>query len=322
MAPSLLTPPGMSGGAAKILVVEDDGETREFYADSLATGGYAVTLARDGAVALSLLAREDSRPDLLLLDLDVPRVDGFSLLAQLRQQPLTLYLPTLVVTGYRGAAVAVACLDGGADDFLAKPVDSGELISRVRRHLNASRRADSWRASSTTDALTGIPNRRAFAEAMDREVSRVARTGCSLSLAFLDLDYFKKVNDQHGHAVGDRVLQRMAIALTATLRRGDLYARWGGDEFVVALPGAERAVALDVVARIRREVREMTRDCLVGPIDVSAGVACMPEDVAADWPMAGARLVDAADRHMFRHKAERGEGHERVAAVAAGGDVG
>ena len=320
MASSLLTTPGM--GEGKILVVEDEVETREFYADSLAAGGFAVSLARDGAVALALLARENSRPDLLLLDLDVPRVDGFSLLVQLRQQPATMYLPTLVITGYRGAPIAVACLDSGADDFLAKPVDGGELVARVRRQLRTSRLAARWRASSATDALTGLPNRRAFVEALEREVSHVGRTDRPLALAFLDLDDFKEVNDQHGHAVGDRVLQRVAIALTATLRRGDLFARWGGDEFVIALPGAGRAAAIDAINRIRDDVREMTRDCVVEPMELSAGVACMPDDVAPDLPVAGARLVDAADRDMYRDKAGRGEGHERAAAGAAGGDAG
>lgn len=308
----------MDDGAGRILVVDDDETVRRFFSRVLVTEGYTVSLAPDGVVGMHLVRNASTRPDLILLDLDLPNADGFEVLAELRAAAETRYLPVLVVTGFDEARHTGRCFDRGANDFLHKPVDSRVLVARVRRHLGVHRESQRWRSRSCEDELTGLLTRWAFKDSVRREIGRAVRRHVPLSIAFLDLDGFKDINDGLGHSAGDRVLECVADALRHVLRRCDVAARWGGDEFVLALPGAERRTAGLVIDRIREEAGRLTRNNIDMTIGFSAGISCLFEDVRAQDDRAIAKLIEAADRSMYDDKQERTGPHPKFAAELAG----
>ncbi len=297
-------------GDGRILVVDDDPQVQAYLSDVLAHGGYSVTIARDGAVALRLLGTTVTRPDLVLLDLDLPKVSGLTVLASLRARPETRHIPTLVLTGSQDETHAVTCLDRGATDFLAKPVDSAELLARVRCHLHRAREAASWRDDACTDPLTGLMNRRSFRGLLAREVHQAARYRRSLVVVFIDVDEFKRINDERGHHVGDEILSCVADSIRRCLRRGDAAGRWGGDEFVIALPGSAASSAEDVVDRIRADVERTCGHIIGEEVGLSCGFSHLFEDARSDDEHAASKLINAADRSMYRNKAQRSSRHD------------
>jgi len=295
----------MGGIRGRILVVDDDPDLRAFLWDLLSGHGYDVATVGDADAARSELQSENTRPELVLLDLAMPGTSGFDFLTIMRAEPEMRELPTLVISGFTHRDYAAACLDRGADDFIEKPVDGRELLARVRGHLRRERERHKWRVSSRTDPLTGLPNRRAFVERLDQEIHRAVRDCCALAVAFIDVDAFKQINDARGHAAGDQVLCVVAQGVTSALRRCDVAARWGGDEFVVALPGADRRSAADAVERARIEVLRRSGESLPSPVQVSVGVGCLGTDVRSDDAQAALHLVDASDRAMYVDKRRR-----------------
>lgn len=304
-----------------VLVVDDDADTRAFLAGVLAGAGYSVSLARDGLSALRQIGCETTRPDLVLLDLRLPIITGDAVLARTRGDVRTRHLPIIVLTGYRDSGHIVACLDAGASDYVSKPVDSAALLARVRNRLRMAREAASWRHASDIDPVTQLSNRRAFHRALERSVHLAARTGQQLAVAFLDLDGFKEINDRHGHVVGDQALRCVAHGIGASLRRCDIAGRWGGDEFVLALPGSAPDAAGEVVERIRAAVYQRMSERMGLRLGVSAGIANLVYDVRTDDPHACGKLIEAADRAMYRNKRERTDPRLRT-ELALTGNVG
>lgn len=292
----------MSG---RVLVVDDDPDLRAFLRDLLSGYGYDVAAVGDAESAREMLGSEGSRPELVLLDLAMPGTNGFDLLCMLRNAPETRDLPALVISGFTRREYAATCLERGADDYISKPFDGRELVARVQSHLRRARERHQWRTRSCTDPLTGLLNRRAFLERLEQEIVRAGRECRGLAVSFIDVDSFKQINDELGHAVGDLVLQLVAHELSGTLRRCDLPARWGGDEFVVALPGADRHKAADAIERLRRGVLEHSTQLLPRPVGLSVGVGCLGDEVAPTDKQTALRLVEAADRSMYADKRRR-----------------
>jgi diguanylate cyclase (GGDEF)-like protein len=284
---------------ARILVVDDDRDMRRHLSDVLARSGYQVSCAKNGAIALEHL-RLATHPDLVICDLHMPRVDGFTLLAAIRCSPDIAHTPVIFVSGFD--EFKIPGLDRGANDYITKPFDSSELIARIRCHLRISRLSRKWREATCVDPLTGLLNRRGFAEHTSREINRAIRHQTSLSVVFLDVDRFKDLNDTFGHSYGDEILTQIADVLDRNLRGSDLAARWGGDEFVLVLPGSGRSSAVRVTYRIQQAVRQLAD---LDGFGVSAGIACLFEDVAATEADITALLVHAADAAMYRCKANR-----------------
>ncbi len=294
----------MSEGG-RVLVVDDDPDLRAFLSDLLSGYGYDVAAVGDAESARAMLGSDGSRPELVLLDLAMPGTNGFELLCTLRSAPETRDLPALVVSGFTRREYAATCLERGADDYIAKPFDGRELVARVQGHLRRARERHQWQTRSCTDPLTGLLNRRAFLERLEQEVVRAGRDCRGLAVAFIDVDAFKQINDELGHAVGDLVLRLVADELTATLRRCDLPARWGGDEFVVALPGADRNRAAEAIERVRRGVLDQSTSMLPRPVGLSVGVGCISDETAPTDRATALRLVEASDRSMYSDKRRR-----------------
>ena len=289
--------PSVQPGRARLLVVDDDPDTREALRELLDLE-YEVITAADGQEALD--AARELRLDVILLDLGMPRLDGFQVLERLRADPATSNIPVLVVSARSDHAVKARGLDLGAVDYLQKPFSVGELRARLERTLRLLRSHDALRHLAETDVLTGLANRRAFGVRLDDESKRARRYHTPLTCVMADVDQLKPINDELGHAAGDRALAAVAAVLREELRETDFGARYGGDEFVVLLPhtGAEegRVYAERVCARLRQiELRVGERRVA---LTVSLGVACLtPEhDEGAE------ALVHRADAALYLAK--------------------
>jgi diguanylate cyclase (GGDEF)-like protein len=304
-------PPARSaaGVRARLLVADDEPDARELLSEALG-GEYDVLTAADGQEAVDLARSQ--HPDILLLDLNMPRLDGFEVLEQLRADPSTTEMPVILVTARSDDAGKVRALDQGAVDYLQKPFSERELRARVERTLRLLRSHIALRELAQTDPLTSLANLRAFRARLDDEVKRARRYRTPLTCVMADLDQLKPINDELGHAAGDRAIAQVAAVIREELRETDFGARYGGDEFVVLLPhtAAEegRVFAERVCSRIH------ATELLVGDrrisLGASFGVACRSPD-AGDAPPES--LVHAADGALY---AAKRDGRGRVAVAS------
>lgn len=241
---------------AKILIIDDDPVSIELIAN-LFRGHYEVLFALDGEKALALAAR--AAPDLILLDIMLPDMDGFAICSRLKADPLTMAIPVLFITGRDDSAAETRGLELGAMDYITKPINPLVLKIRVRNQIEWKQARDRLTMLATTDGLTGIANRRHFDEILAREHARHARAGTKLGLIMLDIDHFKRFNDTYGHVLGDDCLCAVARVLHQTLRRDtDLVARYGGEEFACILidaPQPEDARAF--AERVRENIQAL-----------------------------------------------------------------
>ena len=220
-----------------LLIVDDDRHNRLLLTD-LFEGEYKIIQAKNGVQALER-ARAHA-PDLILLDVLMPEMDGMAVIRALKRDDATRHIPVIFITSLVSTADEELGLDLGAVDYIAKPFHPSIARVRVRNHLQIVRQRRLLEQIAALDGLTGIPNRRRFDDALAQEWSRCQRSGLPLSLIIADVDKFKQYNDTLGHAAGDRVLQEVAAALRQSARRpGDLAARYGGEEFVLLLPETE-----------------------------------------------------------------------------------
>jgi len=240
----------------KILIAEDDPISRFVLEANLLKWGYEVLVASDGGEAWEIIQQPES-PSLIISDWMMPRMDGLALCREIRNMEKSEYIYFIILTAKGEKKNIIEGLEAGADDFLTKPFNQEELKYRIRigeRIINLERRIMEL---ANTDPLTGLLNRRAFMERMGPEMSRAQRDKKPLSLILTDIDHFKSVNDTHGHQAGDLVLQRFGGQLTTSARPYDFVGRYGGEEFVVCLPGADGRQADSVAERMRRQIEDM-----------------------------------------------------------------
>jgi two-component system, cell cycle response regulator len=248
--------------AMKVLIAEDDLTSRLLLKKVLEKWGYEVVVTVNGAEAWEGLQAADP-PHLAILDWMMPEMDGVEVCRRARaletRQPP--YLILLTALGEKDHMMTA--FSAGADDFVNKPYDPAELRARVevgRRlvELNAELIEAQLRLEVQvhTDALTGLPNRRAIVEVLEKELSRCQRGHSPLAVGMIDIDHFKQVNDEHGHAAGDAVLCELARRMQSALRPYDRVGRFGGEEFLVVVPGVSRAEFAGLLERLREVVRE------------------------------------------------------------------
>ena len=296
----------------RILIVDDVPDNIRVLSRMLADEGHQISAATNGRQALKLA--ESCAPDLILLDVMMPEMDGYQACAALKADPLLSMIPVIFITALADAEDETRGLALGAVDYVTKPFKEAIVRLRVRTHLELKRQRDLLDQLSRLDGLTGIPNRRAFDLRLDQEWRRMLRSGQTLAAAMVDIDYFKEYNDGHGHLAGDDCLRRVADALTQDVKRaGDFIARYGGEEFICLLIGPH-AQGLSVVAeqlRANIEALQIPHGAsAVSPwVTVSIGAAvCQP---ARHEPPAN--LIDAADRQLFVAKRS---GRNRVSLTA------
>jgi diguanylate cyclase (GGDEF)-like protein len=296
-------------GRPRLLVVDDEDDVRESLA-LLLEPAYRVATACDGEEAVRV-ARADP-PDLVLMDLVMPRMDGFAALEALRGDARTAEVPVIFVSARGDDVTRVKGLDLGAVDFLQKPFSERELKARIDRTLRLTRRQTQLRELAQTDTLTGLANLRAFRARLDEEVKRAQRYETPLTCVMADMDHLKPVNDELGHAAGDRAIAAVADVVRTELRETDFAARYGGDEFVVLLPHTTieegRVFAERVCARLREVALESAGRRIA--LAASFGVAEMSRQAGEG---AGEDLVRRADEALYSAKRA---GRARVAALA------
>jgi len=299
-------PPAASGRRQKplILVVEDDEDARMVLTELLRPR-YDVDAVGDGETALKRAA--ELNPDLVLLDLFLPGMDGFGALTGLRRNSKTADTPVIFLSAQGDAETKSQGLSLGAADYLAKPFSEQELMARVDRTLKLTAQKEHFRALAQTDGLTGLPNFRSFHARLEEEVSRAHRYGHPLACAMVDLDGLKEINDKLGHAAGNRAIVALADAVREELRDTDFAARYGGDEFVVLLPQTNETQGAQFAERLRRRLVEVSQDAGL-PVRGSIGVAAVNAG-ELDSADAAEDLLRRADEALYRAKRS---GRDRV----------
>jgi diguanylate cyclase (GGDEF)-like protein len=305
---------------SKVLVVDDLPLNRKLQKAYLNEVGYQVVLAEDGLDALRKV-REFS-PDIVLLDIVMPKMDGYQVCRHIKHNIRTRYTPVILVTALNEMEAKIKGIEAGADDFISKPFNKLELLARVKsllriKHLNKElqskiqlleRAQKKLKKLAITDGLTGIFNYRFFKEQLHKEIIRAQRHDKHLSIAMLDIDFFKKYNDTHGHPAGDAVLKNIAEILVKNIRTIDLAARYGGEEFAIIFVETDKAAAGFVASKLKQLVEdykfpyESTQPN--GKITVSMGVATYPENGKTSDD-----LIAIADKRLYRAKKE---GRNRV----------
>ena len=299
-----------------LLIVDDEKQNRTLLTELL-QDDYQIILAKNGVQALE--RAQSHLPDLILLDVLMPEMDGLEVIRALKSADLTRHIPVIFVSALDKPDDEERGLDLGAVDYIAKPFHPPIVRVRVRNHLQAVHQRRLLEQLALIDSLTEIPNRRRFVEVYEREWRRCMRNQRPLSLIVLDVDLFKRYNDTYGHAAGDVVLKRVAGAIQSALKRpGDFVARFGGEEFVVVLPDVDAAHGWQMAEKIRLAIeneRIPYPESDAGPwLSISLGGATLvPSGVEVD-----ARLFDEADRVLYEAK---GSGRNRVVWSAASDDT-
>ena len=295
---------------AVVLVAEDSLVVRALLRAQLREQGYLVIEAGDGEQALTR-ARE-ARPDVVLLDVDMPLRNGFDVLSEIKGDPRLADIPVVFITGRTTAEDAVKGLDLGAHDYLRKPFEAAELAARVHAAVRTKRLQDELRGLNeelvrlaTTDGLTKLPNRRSLDEELTRLNARSDRHDRPLAVLLMDVDHFKRINDEHGHQTGDAVLVELSRRFRERLRAEDVAGRWGGEEFMVLAPDVDADGAGALAEALRARVGETPLMTPAGPIVFTVSVGWTFR-APGDTP---AGLVRRADAALYAAKAA---GRDRV----------
>ena len=291
----------------KVLIAEDDPISLRLVETMLKKWGYEPVSAHDGVEAWDALHREGA-PQLAILDWMMPKRDGLDVCRALRQDTDRPYVYILLLTAKVQPEDLVEGLEAGADDYLTKPfagealrarLHAGERIIAIQQRLVTAR--EDLRTQAIRDPLTGLFNRRYMQEALERELHRAEVGITPLTILMLDLDNFKTFNDNWGHEAGDVLLKQLGALMESRTRREDVACRFGGEEFVLILPGVNATVGQRRAEEFREGVRDLKIEHegkLLPPAGVSIGLACFPEHGTR-----GEDLLRAADKALYTAKA-------------------
>jgi diguanylate cyclase (GGDEF)-like protein len=280
-----------------ILIAEDDEDIMAALKDLL-SGRYRITAVSDGSQALAALSL--STFDLAIVDMQLPVVDGLQLIKNTRSGGEHGAPAFLVLSGSSDPQTKAQALALGATDYMTKPVEADELLARMARILATIAREASLLADAMTDSLTGLANYRSFSQGLTRELERSRRYNLPLSLITLDLDHMKVINDQHGHEAGNDAIRLVAGVLSGAVRKFELVARQGGDEFAVIVPNTSASDAGQLAERLRAAIGAQT--ILGQKLSASIGLASWETNGREGRPLVAATFVKASDEALFRAK--------------------
>ncbi len=285
---------------ARILIVDDDPSNARLLA-RIFDDSYEVLCTTDSQQALELA--RDAHPEVILLDVMMPGLDGFEVCSRLKAEHDTSNIPVIFITGMGDLGAETRGLKLGAVDYVTKPINPPVVKMRVRNQVELKQARDQLTRLAITDGLTGLANRRHFDEVLAKEYARLARHDGELSLILLDVDHFKAFNDAYGHCQGDDCLRTVAHMISsAMLRPADLGARYGGEEFACVLPETDFEGALAIAEGIRTQIESLriphAYSTVADHVTVSIGIAtelCVPGGSPQE-------LIGEADRQLYRAK--------------------
>ncbi|MBI5606096.1 MAG: diguanylate cyclase [Deltaproteobacteria bacterium] len=290
---------------SKILIIDDSRLITQFGKSILTGKGHEVLTADSGELGLEMALRD--QPDLVLLDVILPGMDGYQICQKLKTTAQAQDIPVIMLTSKAEPADKIKGLELGAVDYVTKPFDAGELIARVNTHLRMKELYEALQEKNrqlqemaNRDGLTDLYNHRFFHEHLTREMDRVRRYGGIISCVIVDIDFFKKVNDTYGHQAGDLILKDVADILQKGIRESDLAARYGGEEFALILLQTDAQTAILISERIRSQIAARPFLAVEPALHITAsfGVASFP----SPGMNAERDLVEAADQALYQAK--------------------
>lgn len=290
---------------SKVLIVDDNANNIRLLRDILEDENYIVYTLDSGLSVLQVA--QENKPDIILLDIMMPGIDGFEVCRRLKEESTTQEIPIIMITAKTDSRDIKNALGLGAFDYIKKPVDEIEVIARVQSALRFKRYQDQLREIAMKDGLTGVYNRNLLLELLEKEYIKSERIGDSLAFAMLDIDYFKGVNDTYGHMIGDLVLKEMACKLSGTVRKSDVVGRYGGEEFSIILPGLSKEDAFQLCDRIRKNIETHRIPTEIEDIfiTVSIGIYVREKDEQVEYM----EMVKRADEALYKSKSN---GRNRV----------
>jgi diguanylate cyclase (GGDEF)-like protein len=292
----------------KILIADDESVSRRMLQGLLVKWGYDVISAEDGDAAWEKLKPSDA-PRMALLDWMMPGKNGVDVCRALRKQRPEPYTYILLLTAKDAKESVVEGLESGADDYLTKPFNPQELKARIRVGLrlldledNLVQAREAMRFKATHDTLTGVWNRGAILDTLERETGRARREGTSLGVLIADLDHFKSLNDTYGHLAGDAVLREATKRMQTGVRPYDAVGRYGGEEFLILLPGCNGSDTQEKAERLREAIVREAVETSTGILNITMSVGGV---ATADWPADTAnQILQMADLALYRAKEE------------------
>ncbi|HCS29615.1 MAG TPA: diguanylate cyclase response regulator [Spongiibacteraceae bacterium] len=289
----------------KILAIDDTPYNLDILKNGLEDEGFEMVTALSGRKGLELIDSE--RPDLVLLDIGMPEMDGHQVLQQIRLSDEYGDLPVIILTANTEDSNLARCLESGANDYVTKPFSFTALIARINnvvrtqsdaRDLN--RDVAELRDLAYRDDMTGLLNRRAFFDRANAEFEIAKSSDEPMAVTILDIDHFKQINDTYGHAAGDEVLRKFGSLLKSSLRLHDIVGRIGGEEFAVCLPNTTPMQAYSILERLRTHLAKLeffkNDDGSERPVTVSIGVVGKTDQKELDG------LMILADMALYRAK--------------------
>ncbi len=282
-----------------VLLIDDSQFVHRLLDARLRSESISLIGEHDGEAGLERAIEEN--PALILLDLDMPVMDGFETLRALKDEPRTRDIPIIVLSGMNSSQDKVTAFDLGAVDFVTKPFELTELRARVRSSLKMSTLLQMLSQKAQIDGLSGLFNRACFDERLNGEYDRAVRHGHAMSIAMIDLDHFKSINDTYGHPAGDAVIAGVAQIILHESRSSDIACRYGGEEFVLIMPETNPEQAYNLCQRIRERCettiwarhpnRAVTLSAGVVGANEGSPINCTP----SAW-------VEMADRNLYDAK--------------------
>ncbi len=279
-----------------IMIVDDTKDNINILRQFLAKFGFKTTVAFNGEMALDLIPK--LKPDLILLDIMMPGIDGYEVCIRLKKDAELKNIPVIFITARGDTKDVVEGFEAGAIDFIMKPFRLEEVYARVKTHLTLSAALKKLTLDNETDPLTGLFNRRAFLEKIENEAIRFKRNQKPFSILFGDIDLFKKINDTYGHSAGDAILVNISSILNTEKREIDQVARWGGEEFLVLLPETNLKGAVLSGNKIRKSIsaKPVIHEGQEIHVTMSFGVS----EYNGETPIE--KTIDLADQRLYLAK--------------------
>ncbi len=280
-----------------ILIVEDNSVNAKLCEKLLNKNGYETAVCSDGESAIEFV--NTNSPDLILLDIVMPGIDGYEFCKVMKNNPKIKHTPVIFLSAMNDEKSIIKGFESGAVDYVTKPFRHQELMARAKTHIELKRAKEKLLRIAITDELTGLVNRRYFMGRLLHEYERVKRYESIFTLLMIDLDFFKKINDTYGHLAGDTVLHTVSDTMKLSLRLSDIIGRIGGEEFAVILPETDIPAAMIIGERLRKRVEALDihhHDCAI-KITISIGASLsLKDDMSID------DVLQRSDSALYRAK--------------------